>query len=351
VDFLIIGAGAIGGSLGAYLARAGHGVTLVDADEAHVRAIEAHGLRIEGREDFSAQVMAVTPAALPAALGGRQARTVVLAVKAQHTQAALQPVLAHLAQDGCVLSMQNGLNPIAIADMVGAGRTLGACINSMGTDCLEPGRILFGGPGTIGLGELDGRITPRVDALVAVLRASYVANTDVTANIWGHLWSKEAYGAWLFATALTGEPMADVMDDPANDPMLANMAAEVIRVAEAENVRCEVMDDFVPDAMRFKEPRDWAGIRASLAAMAAMNRRSLKQRSGIWRDLAVRKRRTEIDAQLGIVLERAASHGIAVPLLDNLVSQIHALEDGRRAMAQENLEELRRIDAATYAAG
>jgi 2-dehydropantoate 2-reductase len=351
VEFVIIGAGAIGGSLGAYLARAGHDVLLVEVAEDHVRAMQANGLHIEGRQDFTVPVRATLPRNLTAELRGRPASTVVLAVKAQHTEAALQPVLAHLPKNGCVVSMQNGLNPMAIAGIVGPTRTLGACINAMGTDYQAPGRILYGGPGTIRLGELDGRITPRVEVLVGILRAAYVDNTEATGNIWGHLWSKEAYGAWLFATALTNETMADVMDDPANASMLTNLAAEVIRVAEAEGVRCEVLDGFVPDAIRFKVPRDWTGIRASLSSMAAMNRRSHKTRSGIWRDLAVRGRRSEIDAQLGIVLDRAAAHGIAVPLLDSLVAQIHALENKTQVMALENLETLRRIDAQAYPAG
>lgn len=350
VDFLIIGAGAIGGSLGGYLHRAGHAVLLVDAAEDHVRAMQAGGLRIEGREDLHVRVPAVTPDALAAALGGRPAGTVVLAVKAQHTEEALQPLLPHLVAGSVVLSMQNGLNPSAVAKLVGADRTLAACINSMAADWLEPGRILYGGPGTIRIGELDGRMTERVAQLSGVLRAAYVGNTQATPNVWGHLWSKEAYGTWLFASAVSGEPMADVMDDPANRPMLANLAAETIRVAEAEGIRCEVLDGFVPDAVRFADPRDWAGVRASLAAMAELNRKSRKPRSGIWRDLAIRNRPTEVDAQLGIVVDRAALHGFAVPLVQRLVAIVHGIERKDRAMSPANLAELRALDAAEHAA-
>ena len=348
MEFIIIGAGAIGGSLGAYLHRAGHAVLLVDAAEDHVRAIEADGLFIEGREDFHARVPATTPGGLAAALGGRAAQTVVLAVKAQHTDAAFRPIVPMLEPDGVVLSMQNGLNPQAVAGLVGSGRTLAACINSMAADWLAPGRILYGGPGTIRIGELGGPITPRVQRLADILRETYVANTEASANVWGHLWAKEAYGAWLFASAITGETMADVMDDPANRVMLANLAAEVIRVAEVLGVRCEVLDGFVPDAMRFSSPRDWAGIASSLSAMAALNRRSRKPRSGIWRDLAVRNRATEVDAQLGIVVEHAAAHGFSVPLVAELVRIVHALERKQIAMAPENLAALRALDAKTY---
>ncbi len=53
MEFVIIGAGAIGGSMGAYLARAGHEVLLVESDAAHVQAMQSGGLRIEGRSDFT----------------------------------------------------------------------------------------------------------------------------------------------------------------------------------------------------------------------------------------------------------------------------------------------------------
>jgi 2-dehydropantoate 2-reductase len=350
MSIVIIGAGAIGGSLGACLIRAGHDALLVDNVAAHVAAIRDPGLLLEGRETFRLRGRAVTPDGLAEALRGVAPETVVLTVKAQHTEAALRPVLPLLGAGSTVLSMQNGLNPHAVVRLVGPGRTLAACINSMAADYLEPGRILFGGPGTIRLGELDGSVTPRVARLVALLRESYVANTEATANVWGHLWGKEAYGAWLFATATSGEPVGDVLDAPENRAMLANLAAEVIRVAEAEGVRCEVVDGFVPDALRFGVPRDSDGVRRCLAGMAALNRRSLKPRSGIWRDLAVRRRATEVDAQLGIVVELGARAGIAVPLVAALVGIIHALERQERAMDPANLAALRAVDAAAYPA-
>ena len=81
----IIGAGAIGGTVGAHLARAGHDVLLCDADPAHVSAINEHGLQIVGPvEEFIVQVPCVTPDQLPDSLDG----VVLVAVKTQHTSAA-----------------------------------------------------------------------------------------------------------------------------------------------------------------------------------------------------------------------------------------------------------------------
>jgi 2-dehydropantoate 2-reductase len=121
VRFLIWGAGAIGGTLGAHLARSGHDVTLVDAVAEHVDAINRAGLRISGPvAEFTTRLPAFTPEALTG-----DWNTIVLATKAQHTEDATRALRPHLTSDGCVVSAQNGLNEIAIAEIVGAERTVG----------------------------------------------------------------------------------------------------------------------------------------------------------------------------------------------------------------------------------
>jgi 2-dehydropantoate 2-reductase len=75
--------------------------------------------------------------------------------------------------------------------------------------------------------------------------------------------------------------------------------------------------------------------------MVAFNRRSAKTHSGIWRDLAVRKRRTEVDAQLGSVVEIGHRHGIPTPLTAAIVTMIHEIEQGVRPLQTANLDELK----------
>ncbi len=88
--FVVIGAGAIGGTVGAGLVRDGHEVLFCDADPLHVQAMNATGLTIEGPvEQFTVPVTAVLPAGLP----DRVQAVVLLAVKAHHTaEAAACPV-------------------------------------------------------------------------------------------------------------------------------------------------------------------------------------------------------------------------------------------------------------------
>jgi len=76
------------------------------------------------------------------------------------------------------------------------------------------------------------------------------------------------------------------------------------------------------------------------AEMVAHNRRSAKSHSGIWRDLAVRKRRTEVDEQIAIVAGIAAAHGRTTPVLDRLVRLVHEIEEGQRPQGRANLDAL-----------
>src|SRR5262249_19176599 len=154
-------AGAIGGTIGARLARDGHDVLLCDTGTEHVAAINQRGLAIEGPvEEFTVHAPAVSPDQLPNDLNA-----VLLAVNTQHPAAAPDAVVRRLAPDGFVASLQNGVNEPAIAARVGEKRTVGAFVN-FGADYLAPGRVFVGGKGSLYVGELDGRESERVARLV-----------------------------------------------------------------------------------------------------------------------------------------------------------------------------------------
>jgi 2-dehydropantoate 2-reductase len=329
---LIWGAGAIGGTMGAYLARAGHDVTLVDVVDEHIAAIRERGLHITGPiADFTQAMPAFTPAQLTG-----EWDTIVLATKAQHTEDATLSLRPHLAPDGCVVSAQNGLNELTIARIVGAPRTVGAFVN-FGADYLEPGVILYGGRGAVVIGEIDGQITPRVTAIHNAW-CQFDERAIITPNIWGFLWGKEAYGAMLFTTALTNESIADALAMPAYRPLYIALAREILAVATARGVTPLGFDGFDPTAYLPGAPAD--APNESLDALVAHNRRSAKTHSGIWRDLAVRKRRTEVDAQLGIVVTLGAEAGVPTPITAQLVSLIHDIENGTRPQSLDTLAAL-----------
>jgi 2-dehydropantoate 2-reductase len=327
---LVWGAGAIGGTIGAALVRAGQNVIFVDQDADHVAAINASGLSITGAVDAH---HVTAPALLPAAVSGTY-RRIFLAVKAHHTPAALAALAPHLADGGYVLSLQNGLNEPTIAAAIGRERTVGAFVN-FGADYLSPGVVHYGGRGAVVVGELDGQTSPRVQDLHRELLA-FDRDAILTANIWGYLWSKLIYGALLFGTALTNDSIADVFALARYRSVLTALAQEVAAVAGAEGIRLEAFNGFDPAA--FVPGSPGRETERSFDEMVAHNRRSAKTHSGIWRDLVVRKRKTEVDAQVGPVVEIGRKHGVPTPLSARLIDLIHAIEDGRRVPELSGLD-------------
>lgn len=328
VRFTIIGSGAIGGTVGAYLARAGAGVRFVDASYEHVEAMQRRGLTIEApSETFTLPVLALHPEELTAPL-----HMVLLAVKAQDTVTAMARIAPLLGPGEAVVSLQNGLCERTIRDWVGDARTVGAFVN-FSADLIGPGRIRYFGPGDFYLGELNGSISSRVCALTDALRAW--GDVNPTDNIWGYLWSKLAYANMLFATALADADQANVVERFRK--LMAALAVEVCEVADRERVRLMPFHGFDPDLYR---GHGWEEVDESLDGLISYMRVHQKPRSGIWRDLAVRRRKTEVDHQIGLAVEIGHRYDLELPRTRRLVRMIHEIEDGTRAMTWSNLEEL-----------
>lgn len=126
----------------------------------------------------------------------------------------------------------------------------------------------------------------------------------------------------LWAGAVSDLTIAESLERPEYRPLMVALAREVLSQAP---VPVESFDGFEPD-----------DLEGSLDRLAAFNRRSAKQYSGIYRDLVVRKRKTEIDSQL---------RDLRGPIFARIGEIVHDIEDGRRAVSTANLDEL-----ASYAA-
>jgi 2-dehydropantoate 2-reductase len=343
----IVGAGAIGGTTGVQLHRAGHDVTLVDRDAAHVAAINLNGYRISGYVELSEQVPAITTDQLATHVGQHgPLGMVVLAVKAMDTDAAAAMIAPFLADDGFIVSYQNGLNEERIAPIVGPERTIGAFIH-FGGDLIEPGHVVLANRVTTYLSELDGRRTPRIEEIAQVLAA--VTPVEITNNLNGYLWGKLCYAALGFAVSVVDAPVDEILEaNPGVRPAIRGVVAEVIDVAHAQGLRLENIHGFDPNLFDRENPDRLAQTDRFFDEWSARGKHSIKRHMGIHRDIKVRKRRTEVDFQVGPVIERGRDLGVATPLLERLVSIVHDVETGKRAQDWDTIEEL---NAAAEAAG
>jgi 2-dehydropantoate 2-reductase len=141
----------------------------------------------------------------------------------------------------------------------------------------------------------------------------------------------------VFATALTNESIAVCLAEPSYRPVLIALARVVVAIATAAGIKLEPFDGFDPRAFL---PNSGAAAEESLDALVAHNRRSAKSHSGIWRDLAIRKRKTEVEAQLGPISVTAEKLGLTAPLTRRTADLIHDIEDGRRPLSWDTLAEL-----------
>ena len=329
------GSGAIGGVVGAGMAAAGEEVLLVDVVPEHVQAMNDTGLVI--RTANGDQCVKVD-AALPESVDGTF-DLVFLAVKSQYTHAALDAIEPHLHAHSAVVSLQNGVNEPHIAGRIGAERTIG-CLVDFSADYQEPGLIARGRKGNLFVGELDGSATQRIENVRRLLALSTPAH--VCDNIMGYVWAKMCKGTIDATTALVDENALEVRFNRDYHPVRAQLVREAIEVAAAEGVQVAAFAHFDPAPFVDRSP---AGRDAACHVLDEIARGqaqgNTKIRTGYWRDIVVRKRKTEIDYITGEIVRCGERHGIPTPLNRLQWKMFEEIESGRRPMQWQNLDELK----------
>jgi 2-dehydropantoate 2-reductase len=296
MEVLVFGAGSLGSLLGGLLARA-HDVALVGR-EPHVSAVQADGLRITGVEAVDTRPAATTDAT------GASADLALVTVKAYDTEAAAR-VLA-TGDYGAVCSLQNGMgNEGVLADAVDAPVLAGTV--TYGAGLVDPGHVEWRGRGTITLGAWR----PADDAATAerVAAAFRAADLDAEAvdDVRRRLWEKLAVNAAINpVTALARVENGALIEAPLAG-LARTAAVETAGVARAEGVG--LPDETAADAA------------ATVARETAQNRSSMLQD-------VTRRRRTEIDAINGYVVDRAAATDRAVPVNRTFAELIRGWERG-----------------------
>lgn len=299
----IIGAGALGSAIGGALAASGAEVLLVNRNQAHVEAVNADGLilRANGRD---------RRVRLRAALPGEVDEPVDLAivlVKAFHTEAAVRGAIGMIGSQTAVLSLQNGLgHEDLLAKIVGAERVI-AGKTYVGGVGLGPGHVMAGveGKETI-IGELDGSVTPRIEATADAFRRAGMAIV-VSRNIRGAMWEKllvnVATGALAGITRLT---YGDLFSVPEIEATGVAAVAEAIAVAHATGVALETTDPRAP----------WIKAAAGLPPEFKTSMLQSVEKGMV----------TEIDFINGAVVREGVRHGVPTPVNATLVACIKGVE-------------------------
>ena len=333
----VVGTGAIGSVIGGYLARGGRDVTLIDTWAAHVDAMNESGLHITAENgEFTTAVNAMHLGDVNAVQEPFDA--IFLAVKSYDTVWATHFALRYLKPTGVIISAQNGINDETIAAIAGFSREI-ACVITLGAGLYEPARAIHtGDPNKLSftLGELNGLPTERAQALADVMND--IGPTKVSRNIWGERWAKLAVNSMANPIAAsTGLGSAAVRSTPGVNDVSINIAAEVVRVAQALGIQVEPISG-VPAADYL--PTDSAEAMEDVKARLAEGASSLGAgRPSMLQDV-MKSRRTEIEFLNGYVAARGDVVGVDTPFCDGIVDIVKRVERGELSTDPANLRPL-----------
>jgi 2-dehydropantoate 2-reductase len=346
----IIGAGAVGGYVGALLAQAGHDVTFVDPWPEHVEAIRAHGFSIEGvtpEESCTVQVNALHLTELQALSKQRPIDIAFVSMKSYDTEWATTMIRQYLAETGYVVSLQNCINEERIAAIVGWGRTVGCIAAQLSAELYAPGRIrrtvAKGGThhATFRLGEVHGRVTDRVALLGDMLRD--VDSVHVTTNLWGERWSKLCLnGMRNGVSAATGLGGNDRERHDAIRRFSIRVGSEAVRVGQALGYDIEPIAKIQADRLARAGEGDAQAleeVEAILLAGSNTAERNDLQRPSMAQDIA-KGRRTEIEFMNGYIVEQAQRVGRTAPTNSALIDVVRRVERGELTPSPDTLARL-----------
>lgn len=330
----IIGAGSLGTIIGALMTKGGRPVELVDTNQDHVKALNASGARVTGEMELTVPVRAVTPDHM----GGAYDLVFLLSKQTANPQV-LAHLLPYLHDGSMVCTLQNGIPEPSVAEIIGAGRTMGGAV----------------GFGATWEGAGHSRLTTRAEVVrdfafeIGAFAAPHplmqnahahldcIGRTQILGDLMGVRWSKLLMNATFsgMSTAL-GCTFGDVLDDPVARAAVLRIAAEVVRAAHAEDQRMASMQG---------EDFEAFGSSDSGAVAAMMDRiwtphRAL--RASMLQDLE-NGRTTEIGFINGLVCDTGRKHGFATPFNDLVTTIVRQAQEAGRIPTRANISEFARL--------
>lgn len=298
------GGGAMGGLFGAWLSAYGRAdVTLIDVSPAAIAAISADGLSIEEKDGSTLDVtLAVT--ADPATVG--PVDLIINFVKCYHTEAAIRAARPMIDRDTVVLTLQNGWgNAARLAEIVGPERVVVGLTYHSAT-LLAPGRVKHPGLGRTVVGELDGRASARVGAIVDLFNAARL-EAEPSGRVLDEIWKKLALNCCTLPTAgLLRFHANELVQHGGTIEVMRGLLQEVVAVAEAQGIAISL------------EER-WPAITGLLE-------KATGAKASMLQDIEA-ERRTEIEVINGAVVEAGARHGVPTPLNAAMVWMVSALQE------------------------
>ena len=341
---VFIGAGAVGGYVGAHLARAGEDVSLVDAWPEHIEAIKRDGMKLGGSQgEHVVKVRAMHMSEVQSFVR-KPVDIAIICTKSYDTEWAALMIKQYLTPQGYIVSMQNGINEERIASVAGWGKTVGCALSTISVNCFKPGHISrYQQPGgdrhtVFRVGEIHGRITQRVTELAAILNK--VDTAKPTVNLWGERWTKLTANSithgLLGATGLDNRSV--YMERGHAHKLGVKLGAESIAVGRAQGFELGTVLGIAPDDWYGAGTGDAAALKRVQDGLAAWMATLLEpSQSSVGRDVA-RGRRSEIDFTNGLVAAKGVEVGVPAPTHAALTAIVKRIDAGELKPDPKNID-------------
>ena len=327
----IYGAGSLGTILGAYIAKGGEQIELINRNQAHIAALQTAGAKVTGTVEFCQAVTAYTPDKMSGVYD-----IIFLMTKQQHNAEVVSVLKDFLAPDGAIVTFQNGLPELGIADIVGPERVLG-CTVAWGATMISPGVCeLTSAPDALSfsLGAISDKPNRHFDTVKSLLEK--MGTVDVEQNFIGTRWSKLLINAAFSGmSAVLGCTFGQAAGNRASRRIVQLLIKECIDVCAAGGIRIEpVQGKDIVKLLNYTNPIKRA---ISLMIIPIAIRKHARLKASMLQDLEKGKL-TEVDAINGAVSAFGRKVDCATPMNDRVVDIIHRIERGELTPSFENIK-------------
>jgi 2-dehydropantoate 2-reductase len=332
--YVVIGAGAIGGLVGARLSHAGHDVTLLVRPQ-HVELLRQDGVRVNG--SFPLQSNPTVTADFEAVADLPPETIFLLATKSQGSLVALEQLAPHL-HNRAVACFQNGVRNETFARRY--SESVHGVMVRCGSRLLSPGVVAQTAPtGTFVVGHADGRIDQTSNTVVDDLNAAPGFRAEATDQVMSYKWNKLVSNLLNAVCALCNLTPSEALAQQESRWFLADIWQEAIEILDAAKV------DY--------DPRGFDPFRNGIAAMrrigddALTSIEPIEKRPSTWQDLHFRRPTVEVDFFNGEIVEKAERLGLRAPLNELLTNRCNEAAAAGLGPGCDSITSLRNLAATT----